>query len=688
MSKVNPSEIAASYDAVAKINNNFDELAEALENTLSRDGTSPNQMLADLNMNHNRIRNVADAINNKDAVNLEQARSLAGPIGPPGGNIMSVGLFNSLSASDIPEGTNSVRTEGYLVPGLGSAFYSYDETVDSEYVADNPLTSFVAADNRGFKLSLDQSITPFMFGVLPTGNASSALQEFFDFIEVNDVHANWQCFCELSAGVTMGRQNNTATEHNFGSRATTVAGRLTIKVIGDIEGPVILNKMGRDCVFEALTIYTEDEPFPWLDRNYDVGIMFEGQASLQTWHDLNIAYGRIAGILISAINPGDFVGYAKNTFRNYIGQAYIYGCGSGSEWNDGATSYSHQPAVTYTSRVRNGAASTYGQTTTFTVPTLPPEFVVENKILCFVRHENELYPVAYDITGNPLVDMDAGTITVEGWIPSTSPASNGTIYYVYGGGFITVGGDAGIQVGNLTVTGCAIGVGQAALYPGHLDGVLQGNAIGAVVGAYRSGASVGGSLKGYFEGNDVDFYWNASTAYKDFTLLSNQALNLHKVLWSRTRNSDNSLMEGPKPTVLLNLRGFWHTLEKDINGEGSYATVDVALDRPYRDVVSIQDNNPTIRINLPSTGDTTVESDYRRLFGYNARAVDCFGTGADGQCTGTITVTCNMITGAKINGGTVGASVTFGSLTKPVRVCIRKDTADANNYLVHLFKGA
>lgn len=688
MSKVNPSEIAASYDAVSKINDNFDALAEALENTLSRDGTSPNQMLADLNMNHNRIRNVAAAINNKDAVNLEQARSLAGPVGPPGGNVMSVGLFNSLSASDIPEGTNSVRTEGYLVPGVGSAFYSYDETVDGTYAEEHPFTSFVASDNRGFKLSLDQSITPFMFGVLPVGDSSSALQEFFDFIEINDVHANWQCFCELAAGVTMGRQNNTATEHEFGSRATTVAGRLTIKVIDDIEGPVILNKMGRNCIFEALTIYTEDEPFAWEDRNYDVGIMFEGQASLQTWHDLNISYGRIAGIFISAINAGDFVGYAKNTFRNYIGQAFIFACGSGSEWNDGATAHSHQPIVTYSARTRNGVASTYGQTTTFVVDSLPPQFVIDNKILCFIRHEGELYPLAHSVLGIPLVDYDTMEITVEGWIPSTSPASDGEIYYVYGGGFITVGGDAGVQVGNLTITGCAIGAGQSALYPGHLDGVLQGNAIGAVVGASRYAASVGGSLKGYFEGNDLDFYWNASSAYKGFSLLSTQALNLSKVNWSRTRNADDSLMENFKPTVMMNRNGKWISMEKDLNGEGSYATIDLSFDRPYSDALSIQNNNPTIRLNLPSSDDTTTEADFQRLFGYNARAVDCFGTGADGQCTGTITVTCNLITGAKLNNGTVGASVTFSGLTKPVRVCLRKDPSNSSNYFVHLLKGA
>jgi hypothetical protein len=40
------------------INDNFDTIAEALENTLSRDGTAPNEMEAVLDMNDNQIINL------------------------------------------------------------------------------------------------------------------------------------------------------------------------------------------------------------------------------------------------------------------------------------------------------------------------------------------------------------------------------------------------------------------------------------------------------------------------------------------------------------------------------------------------------------------------------------------------------------------------------------------------------
>lgn len=63
MAKVVLDSVASGYD-LSKINANFQTLATALENTLSRDGTIPNSMSADLDMNGQRIINaVADGGN-------------------------------------------------------------------------------------------------------------------------------------------------------------------------------------------------------------------------------------------------------------------------------------------------------------------------------------------------------------------------------------------------------------------------------------------------------------------------------------------------------------------------------------------------------------------------------------------------------------------------------------------------
>ena len=63
MAKITLSDVSnisgAETTAVATINDNSDDIATAFENTLSRDGTSPNTMSADIDLNSNDLLNVA-----------------------------------------------------------------------------------------------------------------------------------------------------------------------------------------------------------------------------------------------------------------------------------------------------------------------------------------------------------------------------------------------------------------------------------------------------------------------------------------------------------------------------------------------------------------------------------------------------------------------------------------------------
>lgn len=59
MAKVILNDIANfNQTGIGLINQNSEQIEEAMEKTLSRDGTSPNQMEADLDMNHNDVLNV------------------------------------------------------------------------------------------------------------------------------------------------------------------------------------------------------------------------------------------------------------------------------------------------------------------------------------------------------------------------------------------------------------------------------------------------------------------------------------------------------------------------------------------------------------------------------------------------------------------------------------------------------
>jgi hypothetical protein len=57
--------------AIETINTNMDRLEEALDNTLSRDGDTPNMMEADLDMNGQRIFNLPAPVQNSDALRLQ-----------------------------------------------------------------------------------------------------------------------------------------------------------------------------------------------------------------------------------------------------------------------------------------------------------------------------------------------------------------------------------------------------------------------------------------------------------------------------------------------------------------------------------------------------------------------------------------------------------------------------------------
>lgn len=66
MAKLTLSTIGSRYASVAALNANFTAIVAALENTLSRDGTSPNYIAADVDMNANRLLNLPDPVNDTE----------------------------------------------------------------------------------------------------------------------------------------------------------------------------------------------------------------------------------------------------------------------------------------------------------------------------------------------------------------------------------------------------------------------------------------------------------------------------------------------------------------------------------------------------------------------------------------------------------------------------------------------
>ena len=83
MAKITLNDITTGYSGPSRINANFDLIEAAIENTLSRDGTSPNQMEDDFDMNGFRILNVGSPQSPLDVARLIDITGLITLTGMP-----------------------------------------------------------------------------------------------------------------------------------------------------------------------------------------------------------------------------------------------------------------------------------------------------------------------------------------------------------------------------------------------------------------------------------------------------------------------------------------------------------------------------------------------------------------------------------------------------------------------------
>ena len=72
MAKLTLTDVTAGFDYTVTDAANNALVEAAVENTLSRDGTAPNTMSADLDLNSNKVTNLTDGTNNQDAISLAQ----------------------------------------------------------------------------------------------------------------------------------------------------------------------------------------------------------------------------------------------------------------------------------------------------------------------------------------------------------------------------------------------------------------------------------------------------------------------------------------------------------------------------------------------------------------------------------------------------------------------------------------
>lgn len=120
MPKLTLTTIATGYGSVDALNANFDAIETAIENTLSRDGTSPNTMSANLDMNSNRILNLPAPSNVNEPARLQDVQdAVAGGSATlitfsPTGNIAATNVQAAIAELDSEKATASAFMQTVL----------------------------------------------------------------------------------------------------------------------------------------------------------------------------------------------------------------------------------------------------------------------------------------------------------------------------------------------------------------------------------------------------------------------------------------------------------------------------------------------------------------------------------------------------------------------------------------------
>lgn len=127
MAKLTLNDISSGFTSNTAHNTNNTLIENALENTLSRDGTSPNQMLANLDMNTHRIVNLQEPINANEAARLADVQNAIS--GATAANLISNSPFGNISATNVQAAINELETEksslAQLASNIGATLIGY-----------------------------------------------------------------------------------------------------------------------------------------------------------------------------------------------------------------------------------------------------------------------------------------------------------------------------------------------------------------------------------------------------------------------------------------------------------------------------------------------------------------------------------------------------------------------------------
>lgn len=285
MAKITLTDVSGGYLAVTTFNANNTIIEDAFDNTLSRNGQSPNQMEANLDMNSNYIQNLADGVNAQDAVTLTQLQAVSAGAGSTTADLITITDAGGLYTSNNVEGALQEISTAYAQSTL--------ETTNGVTPTD---TDYIWGDVRRYGAVADA-----VAGVGGTDN-TTAFQNAVD--SGHDVYIPEGYFAiegtvqVLGAGGATGGPNIRATSFTRMEKFTNANSDPIITFSGSI-----INFDGGGCTFAAREYSGYTKGFVRIGHNPTA--VDENDASVLDMTGCNISNFRVLGNTTTGTSGAD-----------------------------------------------------------------------------------------------------------------------------------------------------------------------------------------------------------------------------------------------------------------------------------------------------------------------------------------------------------------------------------------------
>lgn len=316
--KPNITQVNSLDGITTVINTNFNNVADAFDNTLSRDGSTPNQMEADIDMNSNDLLNVGSIDTNSLRLNGEavstELQAFATDIKYS---------FDYVSSLLSDERTYKYFAEGDIVEAEGFRYKVAPSTATDHHLT----TAGGVKLHRLYDVKSEfKSITrPDSFAVA-AGAAGGLTGSYTWAMTYVDSEGNETEPSPRIGPVALASQQASLTGLPVSADPRVVARRI-YRTVANPSDILFLNLVAE--IDNVATSYTDDladvslgTPIPWIDVTGGV-VEVDGER-VGNFKGNTIAFGQYAG--------GNLSGYANSWFGNYAGAANVDGlrcCGFG-----------------------------------------------------------------------------------------------------------------------------------------------------------------------------------------------------------------------------------------------------------------------------------------------------------------------------------------------------------------------